>query len=113
MAEWHLRGLRNAIEQKGWRIAEHPGDGNAVSACWEIQRSTGEPSLFIIFEWQDDLRTLPIEESFGCHVREHQTVNLYFKKRSYEDFHRHQVWQDELNSFLEGLNELSALSDQD
>ncbi len=69
MAEWHLRELRGALEQKGWQIiAELPGQDNATSCVWEIRRSTREPAVFIAFEGQDELTTLPIAESYGCHI---------------------------------------------
>ena len=75
MAEWHLKELRNAIERSGWRfVAEHPLDDLYISASWEFKRGGKEPVLWIDFGGIDDLRTLPIERSYGCQARHRPSV---------------------------------------
>ena len=105
MAVWHLRELRNAFEQKGWRIiAEHPGDDYCVSATWEIQRSTEEPSIFIDFQGLDDLVTLPLEQSYGCRIRgKDWPPGLHFGRKGEGKSARQEKWRQELREFISEL----------
>jgi hypothetical protein len=51
MAQWHLDDLRNALNQKGWRVlAELDGNDYDISGSLEIQRSTKRPALHIDFD---------------------------------------------------------------
>jgi hypothetical protein len=51
MSKPHLQRLQEALGRKGWRIvAVHPGDGYRISATWEVQRNSRQPSAFIDFE---------------------------------------------------------------
>ncbi|HXG68394.1 MAG TPA: hypothetical protein VNO70_25085 [Blastocatellia bacterium] len=105
MANWHLEELRNALERRGWRIvSELPGDGYAISASWEIQRSDKAPSLFIDFNGLADMVTLPIEKSYGCQVRGYESLSLYFRKRGETGSNRKQIWQSDLKQFIESLD---------
>jgi hypothetical protein len=108
MGLWHLEDLRNGLQAKGWRIlAEHPGDECRISGTWEIQRSTCRPTLFIDFEGLDDLNCLPMPQSYGCTLRGHEGVGLYFyRQRSRPRWHAE---LDELLSQLDTL-ELSGSS---
>lgn len=105
MAEWHLNELRNAIERSGWRfVAEHPSEDLYVSASWEFKRSDKEPVLWIDFGGIDDLQTLPIEESYGCHIRNRGTPGLYFRRRGSGDTTKREIWLTELKAFVASLN---------
>lgn len=105
MAEWHLEEIRNALEARGWRIvAEHPGDNYHVSATWEVERSTKKPSVFIDFEGLDDLVTLPVEQSYGCCIRGHDSLSLYFGRKGEGGSRRRQNWQSELQQFISELD---------
>jgi hypothetical protein len=96
MAEWHLRDLRNALARRGWTIvAEHPGDDARVSASWEVRRSTKDSTLFIDFHGLDDLRCLPIIESYACRVR--AGAGLYFGRPG-------DRWRQALNEFVRSLD---------
>ena len=112
MAVWHLQELRNAFEQKGWRvIAEHPGDDYRVSATWEIQRSTEEPSIFIDFEGLDDLVTLPLEQSYGCQIRgKDSSRGLYFGRKGEGNSARQENWRQALREFISELEKSRVLN---
>ena len=106
MANWHLRELRNELERKGWRIvAEHPGNDRDLSGSWEIQRSPLMPAIHIDFEGLDDLDTLPVTESYGCHVREQRSISLYFGRHGESGrSNRRTIWKSSLRSFVDSLN---------
>ena len=106
MSDWHLDQLRNALERKGWRIvAEHPGNDYDISASWELTRSKSQNPVFIDFEGLDDMITLPIEKSYGCHVRGHGVIALYFRKGGEGETKKRKVWQEELNGFIDRLEQ--------
>ena len=110
MAEWHLREIRNALEARGWRIvAEHPGDDYRVSATWEIERSTKRPRVFIDFDGLDDLAALPLEQSYGCDIRGHDSPGLYFGRKGKRGSIRRQNWQTNLKQFLNELDRSEQL----
>jgi hypothetical protein len=104
MAEWHLTDLRNALERRGWRFeAELPGDEYRVSGTWVLSRS-GRPdqALLIDFDGLDDMRTLPLNESYGCSVRG-TTNSLYFLRRSSNDPPARHRWVSDLDSFVKKI----------
>jgi hypothetical protein len=107
MADWHLKELRDALESKGWQIiAEYARDEYAISASWEIQRSSKTPSLLIDFDSLDDMLTLPIERSYGCKVRGSDLVSLYFGRRGDKGSRTRQNWYEELHQFVSELDGL-------
>lgn len=108
MAEWHLNELRNELEKKGWRIiAEHPSHHLYVSGFWEIQRNPSMSPIFIDFEGVDDLNTLPMNESHGCDIRNHEADGLYFSKRGeISDSNRRTIWKGNLVNFVNQLDTL-------
>ncbi len=107
MADWHLKELREALESKGWQIiAEYAGDEYAISASWEIQRSSKRLSLLIDFEGLDDMLTLPVERSYGCKVRGSDLLSLYFGRRGEKGSNARQNWQQELYQFVSKLDGL-------
>jgi hypothetical protein len=95
MSQEHLHDLENALTRRGWRIvAALPGDGYRISATWEIQRSTRQPSHFIDFAGLDPAGyCLPLERAYGCDVRGRPDVSLYFGKRR-------EHWTNELAAFV-------------
>jgi hypothetical protein len=100
MSKPHLQALEEALTRRGWRIvAVHPGNDEDVSASWEVQRSTGEPSLFIDFEGLDDTECLALEESYGCHVRGSRKSSLYFRPVNKSRL----LWEPELAEFIRSL----------
>ena len=106
MADWHLKELRDALEQRGWRItAERPGDDYSISATWEIQRSSKLPTILIDFEGFDDMACLPIEQSYGCHIRGQNPYRLYFGRRGEGKSHIRQAWKVELALFTQALEQ--------
>ena len=79
MGDTHLDELRTALEQKGWRLlSQQDGDGYRISGVWRIQRSTRIGLTEILFEGFDDMRTLPVEQSYACEVKGHKELGLYF-----------------------------------
>ena len=89
MAQWHLDELQEFLERRGWRIvAQQAGDGYRISATWVIQRSTQLEPLLIDFEGLDDMKTLPLERSYGCHIRGCSLISLYFGKNGHKSSSR-------------------------
>jgi len=79
MGDTHLDELRNALENKGWKvISQDEGDGYSISAVWHIQRSTRAEPTALLFEGLDDMRTLPIEQAYACKVKGRKNASLYF-----------------------------------
>ena len=101
MADWHLTELRAALERCGWHFeSELPGDDYRVSATWSFARS-GKPAqaLLIDFDGLDDIRTLPLNESYGCRARGTAHA-LYFRRRGTNDPPARDRWQSELDDFV-------------
>ena len=104
MSVSHIQDLENHLAQRGWRIvAVHPGDGNRISATWEIQRSTKNASLMIDFDGLEPMGRfcLPLEESYGCGVRGNTGASLYFRKRVSS---RRELWIADLTVFVDALD---------
>lgn len=103
MAEWHLNELRNAIERLGWRfVEEHSSNNVYVAASWEFKRS--DKVLWIDFEGIDDLRTLPIEESYGCRARNRPNHGLYFRRKGSGASASREIWLSDLKAFVASLD---------
>jgi hypothetical protein len=98
VAEWHLEELRSALERRGWRIVEHPGDDYRVSGSWELRRSGDAEARWIDFDGLDDLQTLPMDRSFACRVRGSASVSLYFRRARSND-----LWTKELATLVQAL----------
>ena len=97
MATWHLEELRNALERRGWRCVELPGDDRRISATWELSRAGDERHLHVDFEGLDDLRTLPLAESYGCSIRE-TGGSVYFRRQRARE-----IWEREIRAFVDAL----------
>jgi hypothetical protein len=102
MSKPHLEALENAIRRSRWRVVSvHPGDDYQVSATWEIRRNEGDASILIDFDGLSARgdRCLPLDESYGCHVRNQESIALYFKRvvRSRES------WERDVEEFVQSL----------
>ncbi len=105
MAEWHLNDLENALGRTGWRVkAELPGNDYNISVTWEIVRGPSE-KRFIDFSGLDDMETLPIEQSYGCSVRERQECDLYFGRMGEKNSEQRNEWQLALSKFVSALGQ--------
>jgi len=104
MPHQHHKELEEALTQKGWCVTvEHPGDDYGISGSWEIQRSTNQPSLFIDFDGFDAMgENLPMEQSYGCGVRGHSDISLYF----YRPNRSRVKWRSELKNFVDALDNI-------
>ena len=94
--------------QRGWRVvAVRSGDGFGISATWEIQRSTNEPTLLIDFDGLEPMGwfCFPLEKSYGCSVRGHKDGSLYFCKKIVA---RREHWIADMKSFLKALEKITA-----
>ncbi len=105
MSKPHLRALEEALLRKGWRvIAVHAGDDYRISATWEIERSSRQPSQFIDFDGMDDMVCLPLEESYGCHIRGRAATDraawLYFRRPNKS----RELWEQDLAAFVLALD---------
>jgi hypothetical protein len=100
MADWHLRDLRNALEQRGWRLlSEEDGDGTRISGTWLLAR---ESELRIDFDGIDVLDALPMEKSYACSVRG-GGESLYFRRFG-ADADAHSRWKLDLARFVASLD---------
>lgn len=101
MSVSHLQALEDALTRRGWRISVRPGDDSRISATWELRRGRGE-SLLLDFDGMgpDGRECLPLEQSYGCQVRGHPTLELYFRRINRS---RH-LWQQELAEFTRSLD---------
>jgi hypothetical protein len=110
MSKPHLRALEEELGRKGWRVvAVHPGDDCRISTTWEIQRNSSQHSLFIDFEGLHEMVCLPLEESYGCHVRgrsaRDKAAQLYFRKPNKS----RSLWMQELVAFVRALDNEAGL----
>jgi hypothetical protein len=100
MSDFHLAQLEAALERSHWNITRRkPGDGYRYSAIWIITRPDGSTKLSLRFDGLDDMETLPVEESYACHLAEFPDVNLYFARKG-------RSWKERLKQFT---NQLEAL----
>ena len=103
MADWHLRDIRNALEQRGWQLAtEEEGDDVRVSGTWLIRRDV---EVRIDFDGLDERVCLPMEQSYGCSVRG-SGLSLYFRRYG-SDAASHARWTSDLSAFAKSLDDLS------
>ncbi len=72
-----------------------PGDDYKIAATWELRRGNDTRVLHIDFDGLDDMRTLPIEQSYACRIRGSNTSLLFRKNRN--------IWDAELTSFVASL----------
>jgi|SRR5262245_2053204 len=104
MAEWHLRELRAALEKRGWRVAaELPGDDRRISASWDMKRAGDTHHLIIDFDGFDDMRVLPLFESYACSARG-TPHSLYFGRRGVRGSKARERWNFELAAFVEAVS---------
>ena len=96
----HLKQLKKDLENHHWKIiSEEGGNDYDISAVWIVARPDGSNQLHLEFEGLDDLKTLPIEKSYACHVREASDISVYFGKIS-------KSWPKELSEFINKINQL-------
>jgi hypothetical protein len=103
MSKPHLLELEQALARRGWEVVVvHPGDGYSISATWENLRSSRQRSLFIEFDGMDadGGSCLPLEESYGCHVRGQKDATFYFRRVNKS----RPLWQQELAAFVNALD---------
>jgi len=112
MSKAHLQSLEEALLRRGWRVlAVHPGDDYRISATWEIQRSSTQPSRFIDFDGLDDTRCLSLDESYGCNIRGQsagdEAARLYFRRPN----KNRALWDQDLAAFVVALEHVERESD--
>jgi len=105
MAQWHLDQLREALERRGWRLkSETPGDGYRIAGSWAMERVGVPPGQLIIdFEGLDDMKTLPVIESYACTVRGSRH-SLYFRRKGEGASPARERWTSELSAFVAGVD---------
>ncbi len=104
MADWHLAELEAELTRRGWRIVTvSEGNDYDVSAVWELYCGGVDQTLFVEFEGLDDMRTLPLEECYGCRVRGAEGEGLYFSKKGVSGSGRRESWKRELEQFVSSL----------
>ncbi len=92
----HLNDLENALTQQKWDItARLDGNDLDVSGIWQIARHDRHEEL--IFEGMGDLEVLPMDKSYGCHLKSQPTISLYFSKKG-------RSWPGSLREFLAALD---------
>lgn len=102
MSACHLDMLRRALEENHWVFfGDEPGNDYDISGIWNIARPNGDSRLQLAFSGLDDLDTLPLERSYGCHVVGEENVGLYFGRIG-------RSIPGELARFMEALSRLDA-----
>jgi len=97
MSDIHLNDIRRSPEKAHWKVVEElDGDGYSVSGVWVVERPDGTSRFHLDFQRLDDMRTLPIEQSYGCAVRESPQVSCYFSRQA-------RSWPQELADFEKNL----------
>jgi hypothetical protein len=102
VAEWHLRDLQHALEQRRWAVVSETrwGDRWGISGSWEIER--GIDRLWLDFQGGDyggGLVTHPLESAHACEVRGMSSTSLYFRKRRSLE-----LWRADLQRFLDAVD---------
>ena len=93
---------RKILENSHWVIAsEFEGNEYDVSGVWQVSRPDGANKMHIEFEGLDDMNTLPVEESYGCRVKEAPNINLHFSRVG-------RSWSKELTKFINELNDVAT-----
>ena len=104
MAQWHLDDPENALERRGWEIVsrQEDDDDRRIFVTWAIQRSRKVVPLLIDFEELDDsyLKSLPMEQSCGCHVQGNELVGLYFSRKGDKSSSHRAAWKENLSDFV-------------
>lgn len=103
MADWHPEELRAALEKLGWRIAAELPSDYRISGSWVLRRAGDARGLIIDFDGIDDLRTLPMSESYACTARGTQH-SLYFSRRGVRGSNARKRWQSDLAAFVKTVS---------
>lgn len=99
MSDIYLNDIRRTLEKSHWHVVEElDGDGYSISRVWVVERPDGTSRFHLDFEGLDDMRTLPIEQGYGCTVREAPHVSCYFSRQG-------RSWPHELADFAKKLKE--------
>ena len=76
---------------------EQPGDGYQIAGTWELRRAGDNRVFHVDFDGLDDMRTLPVTESYACRVR-NRGASLYFRRARSRD-----LWEGELAAFVSSI----------
>ena len=99
MSDFFLEQLKNKLEESYWFIQEElTGNGYDITEVWVISRPNGYNSLHLEFKALNKSNVLPMLKSYGCRIEENKDIELYFGKIS-------KSWDDDLNKFIEKLNQ--------
>ena len=77
-----------------------PGDDYAISGTWECRRAGDARVLLLDFEGLDDMKTLPLAESYACRARGTGHV-LSFRRRGESGSAQRARWNSALAGFVE------------
>jgi hypothetical protein len=99
MSNKHLKELEDILNTFHFIISNRlDGNGYDISETWEICRPDGTDKIHIDFEGLDDMKTLPVEQCYGCKIREQPLNFLYFFKSQTK-------WKTELMDFVNKIRE--------
>ena len=80
----HIESLLKTLEASKWRVIEEfEGNDSTVSATWLISRPNGDNKYHLVFEGLSKTGVLPLEKSYACHIKENESLSLYFNKVSH------------------------------
>lgn len=97
MSGIYLNDIRQCLEKAHWKVTQElDGDGYRISGVWVVERPDGTGRFHLDFQGLDDKRTLPIEESYACEIREAPDVSCYFSRQG-------RSWPQELAGFEKKL----------
>ena len=92
----HITDLRNALYNHDLTVASEE-DSPAFPAMWTLSHPYFTLPMTIAFYNVNDIRIIPLHESFGCYLMEQPEISLYFTKTN-----RHS-WQRDLAVFIQTL----------
>ena len=95
----HLDDLYRTLTTRNLRIDESAGNGLDISAVWTLRHPAAPAAVRLIFEGMGELSALPIEQSYGFHVKNAPHLSLYFSKNN------PMQWRHDLAAFADALEQ--------
>jgi hypothetical protein len=96
MSSFHIKGIEDQLYHHGWIVERLDGNDLDISEIWHISRHHN--NLFLIFDGMGDLNVLPIEKSYGCHLKGNPSLGLYFTRNNKKE------WKKKLLEFIKNLD---------
>ena len=102
MSQSHLNELRAALTDHGWKVRTRAPDEDVRGAgTWELRRGSDDQPILIDFDGLGPMgETLPLDQSYGCQVRDVSNASLYFRRIN----RSRKLWKADLAAFIAALD---------